>query len=469
VLVVTACAGLGLTLTLAQGGQAATAPGPATGAAPTYKATVTVTKNVVGKIGRTYVGLSFESSTLNKDDRYDTGGNLVRLLKNLGPGIMRFGGNSADLSAFTGSDSETLHGLARLTRATGWSVIYTENLGRFNAAHVTDDTRAVKSALGSKLFAFACGNEPDQFVASGVRRPPWTIGQYLPQASQCYQAIRAGAAKVHLAGPDTTNTVAFFRPYAANENGLISDFSQHYYPLGCPSQPASPASLVQTLLSSGSTARETTRFNGYAAETRMAGAPLIMSETNSACHSGITGVSDSFASALWVIDYLLTGAEHGVTEMNISTGLNSQCTGYTVFCKGNGYTYRPQPIYYGMLFTHLLGAGHADQVKIAKSSASAHLTAFAVRAPGGGLRIMVENLSGVKAKVTLAVGRYRGRATILRLTGPSPLATSGARIQGAAVRESGSIRLGRADTARCTASGCPVTLNPYSAAVIKIG
>jgi hypothetical protein len=461
--VIAACAGLCLSLPLARSGQAATA------SAPTYKATVTVTKNAVGKVSRAYVGLSLESSTLNKDDRYDTGGNLVRLLKNLGPGIMRFGGNSADLAAFTGIGSESRQGLARLTRASGWSVIYTENLGTFNASHVTSDARAVKSALGSKLFAFACGNEPDQFVASGVRQPPWTIGKYLPQAGRCYQAIRSGVAKAHLAGPDTTNTVAFFRPYAVSEKGLISDFSQHYYPLGCPSHPDTPATLVRTLLSSGFAAREATRFNGYAAETRMAGAPLIMSETNSACHSGITGVSNSYASALWVIDYLLTGAEHGVTEMNISTGLNSQCTGYTVFCKGNGYSYRPQPIYYGMLFTHLLGTGHIDQVRIAKSSSSAHLTAFAVRAPGGGLRLMVENLSGVKAKVTLGVGRYRGKASILRLTGPSPLATSGVRIQGAAVGNSGSIRFGRAVTARCTSGGCPVTLNPYSAAVIKVG
>ncbi len=461
-LAVAAGAALGLSLAVAQGGQAATAA-PVT----TYKATIGVSGKIIGSVGRTYLGLSFESSTLNKDDRYDTGGNLKRLLRNLGPGIMRFGGDSADLAAFTGINSGTLGGLARLTRASGWSVLDTENLGQFNASRVTADARAVKAALGSKLFAFACGNEPDQFVASGVRQPPWTTSRYLTQAAQCYQAIRAGAPTARLSGPDTTNTVAFFQPYARTESGLISYFAQHYYPLGCPAQ-SDPASLVSALVSPGFTAREVTRFNGYAAETRMAGAPLIMSETNSACHSGITGVSNSYATALWVIDYLLTGAEHGVTEMNISTGLNNQCTGYTVFCKQQGYNYRPQPIYYGMLFAHQLGTGHLDQVKVTKSSAAGNIAAFAVRSHGR-LRLMVENLSAEKAKITLNLGSYRGLAQVLRLTGPSLLATSGTRIQGATVGQSGSIKFGRAVTVHCTSAGCPVTLNPYSAGVIKIG
>ena len=434
-----------------------------------YNATVTVSEKAIGQIGREYIGLSFESSTLNNGDRYDARGNIVNLLKTLGTSVLRFGGDSADQASFTGLDSTALRGLGRLTKASGWSAIYTENLAEFNATRVTADARAVRASLGSKLLAFACGNEPDQYVNTGIRPLSYTVSSYLTQVNQCYQAIRRGAPSARVSGPDTTNTPAWFGQYAAQESGLISLFSQHYYPLGCASAADSPSALLGTLLSPSLAATEAARFAGYAAQTKRSGAPLIMTETSSACGGGVRGLSNSYASALWVIDYLLTGAEHGVSGMNFTGGLNTLCTGYTVLCATGNYMYRPQPIYYGMLFTHLLGTGKLLRVQIAASSGG-NLTAFAVRpATGGGLRLMVENLSQQQASVTIDVGSYRGTAKVLRMTGPSLLATSGVRLQGASVTRKGGIKLGNPGTITCTAGGCPVTLAPYSAAMVTIG
>jgi hypothetical protein len=432
----------------------------------TYKATVTVSEKAIGQIGREYIGLSFESATVNNGDRYDAVGNIVNLLKTLGTSVLRFGGDSADLADFTGLKPSALRGLHRLTKASGWSAIYTENLGVFNAALVSADARRVRAALGSKLLGFACGNEPDQYAAVGLRPVSYTIGDYLTQVSHCYQAIRAGAPGAPLAGPDTTHMPAWFGPYAAREAGAIRVFGQHYYPLGCASAGDSPAALAGTLLSPGLAAREAARFDSYTAQVKRSGAPLIMTETNSACGGGVKGLSNSYASALWVIDYLLTGAEHGVSGMNVTGGLNTLCSGYTVLCATGNYMYRPQPIYYGMLFTHLLGVGKLLRVKI---SPGGNLTAFAVRpSAGGGLRLMVENLSQQQASVAIDVGSYRGTATVLRMTGPSLLATSGVRLQGASVTRKGSIKLGKPGTITCTAGGCPVTLAPYTAAMVTI-
>ena len=82
---------------------------------------------------------------------------------------------------------------------------------------------------------------------------------------------------------------------------------------------------------------------------------------------------------------------------------------------------------------------------------------------------MVENLSQQSASVAIDVGSYRGAATVLRMTGPSPLATSGVKIQGASVTRKGTIKPGDRNTVQCTASGCPVSLAPYSAAIVTIG
>jgi len=43
-----------------------------------------------------FLGLSFEMSSLPQMARYADRGNLVTLLRSLGPGVLRFGGVSAD-------------------------------------------------------------------------------------------------------------------------------------------------------------------------------------------------------------------------------------------------------------------------------------------------------------------------------------------------------------------------------------
>lgn len=145
-----------------------------------------------------------------------------------------------------------------------------------------------------------------------------------------------------------------------------------------------------------------------------------MSETNSACGGGAAGLSDSYATALWVVDYMLTGAEHGVDGMNFHGSLGMSCTGYTPLCQVGTNEYAAQPIYYGMLLTHK------------------PLT-------GKGLRLIIENLSQYHSATTIKVAGHAGRATVLPMTGPSLLATSGVQIQGASVGATGTITPRRAE------------------------
>lgn len=476
---------------------------------PAYKATVTVDASAasVGQIGPRYIGLSFESGILNSG-KFDNVGNLPRLLKNLGGSVLRFGGYSVDTS-YTGISPSALQGLVRLTDASGWSVLYSENLGKFDAASVTADASAVSAALGPKLVALACGNEPDRFMYNGIRPAGYNASFYVYQANACLQAVRAGAPGVPLEGPDMAYAPDWTAEYASREAGAVSMFGLHYYPLGCAQSSQNPADLVGKMLSPELAGEEASVLDSYAAYARTAGAPLILSETNSACNGGIKGLSDSYASALWVIDYILTGAEHGVRMMNFHGGLDTYCQGYTPLCEVGANSYRAQPVYYGMLFAHMLGSGELLPAKVtipvkkkpargaaapgatAAASASAtatapatapatpsaaaparvgNIAAFALRpSGGGGLRLMVENLSKDQANTTLRVSSNPGKASVLRLTGPAPLATSGVRVQGASVSGNGAIKPGQPETVQCTERGCTVTLPPYSAAVVTFG
>jgi hypothetical protein len=159
--------------------RAATAPKP-------FASTITVTTSgkTTGAMTSHYLGLSFESTGLNAGN-FDTGGNLPQLLKNLGAGTMRFGGLSVDndivsYPQWTGITTRGLAGLARLAKASGWTVFYSEDLADFPAdkVQVTADAARVAAGLGSRLAAIGCGNEPHGYIRYG-RRPPasrWRSG-----------------------------------------------------------------------------------------------------------------------------------------------------------------------------------------------------------------------------------------------------------------------------------------------------
>jgi hypothetical protein len=440
---------------------------PAAGGSPGVTITVG-TGRTAGGINSHYIGLSFESSTLDSG-KYRNAGNLARLLRNLGSGVLRFGGRSAD-EHFSGTRTHALNGLDQLASAAGWTVLYTENLGTFGAAttsKVTEDAGKVAALLGGSLSAIGCGNEPDHYVSEGIRSPGYGAADYLMEASACLSAVSAGAPGASLAGPDTART-GWLASYAGNEAGQIGWLDQHYYALGCRAGEPVPA-LAAELLSPAQHARELAMFAAAAAAAKMARARLRISETNTAACGGVSGLSDSYASALWVIGYLLTGAERGVAAMNFHGQLGGGCQRYTPLCGAGSNEYTAEPIYYGMLFTHLFGTGHLLPVTVT-ADAAAGLSAFALRPlAGGGVRLMAENLTGAPVAAIVSAGGQPGTASVLRLTAPSLLSTSGVTIQGSAVAANGTFTPGKAADVSCSAAGCPVTLAPYSAAIITFG
>jgi hypothetical protein len=438
----------------------------------TFGATVTVdtAAKTIGGISGHFIGLSFESGTLNSG-KFDNVGDLARLLKNLGSSVMRFGGTSVDESAYKGATAKTLAGLARLAKASGWTVLYSENLGTFSAktaGAVTADAKRVSAALGSRLSAIACGNEPELFVRNGYRKAPYTEADFLKQDASCLAAVRAGAPKVTLAGPDTyvMRWLQGYKPSPADKVGWIT---HHYYPLGC-GHGMNPAQLAVTALSPAQTRAEDTTFTQAATVARNNHAQLWIDETNTVGCGGASGFSDSYTTALWAVDYILSGAEHGVSGMNFHGGLSTSCTRYTPLCQTGRNEYAAMPVYYGMLFAHLLGSGNLLPVTVSTTSAAGNIAAFALRPlSGGGLRLIVENLSGQSASAALRLGGHPASASVLHLTGPSLLATSGVRIQGAAVAANGGFTPGKPDTVRCAAGTCPVTISPYTAVLVSVG
>ncbi len=468
-----AVAGLGTAVALVVAPSAAATSRPTTGL-------VTVTVNPhghgQGPLPSAFIGLSYESYDLNSG-LFTDAGNLPALLRNFGPGVLRFGGNSVD-QGYAGISSGAVRALATLARKTGWKVLYSENLDRFSASRVRADARRVTDGLGKRLLAIACGNEPEDF-AGRVRPSDYTESDYLAtDVPRCRRAVASGAPRAPFAGPDTFRlsggpgdwSIPWLTSYAraarAGQVRALSLLTQHFYAM---SNCGGHSGGLATLISKPIEAKERGDLDVVRHAAATAGVPYAIDESNSASCGGIPRVSDAYVSALWAADWLLLAAEARAKGVYFQGGLDRNCAGYTPLCEVGNHRYEATPVYYGMLFAHLMGTGEAFATPLTISgTTSAHVVTHAVVNSAGRIRVMVENLGSSPIEVLLKAPGAVGEASTWSLTGPSLGARSGERIQGTAVRADGTFRPHAPSHVTCQAGRCRLTLPAHSAKIVLL-
>jgi hypothetical protein len=458
---------------LAGGAQATTESRPAssqgrpaiTPAALAVTVTVDVSGATKGDFARRFVGLSYESMPREgnggvNSGKFDALGNYPRLLTTLGPGVIRFGGNSVDRT-YAGATPQAVAGLARLVQASGWKVLYSVNAAHFDATTAGADAAAVSQALGPNLMAISCGNEPNAWPNQGHRPRPFPVEQYLAEIDACLSTVRKSAPGAKIAGPDTIG-LDWLPAYVDAKKGKFGTLSQHQYGMGnCSGQGGTPEQLI----SASRRVSNAKTVATAAGQARRAGVPLLMTEVNSASCSGIPGVSNTFASALWAVDYLFNAAEKGASGVYFHGSLNDNCVTYTPLCEVAPHTYAAQPLYYGLLFTSLAGTGRILPTSV---RVTGNVAAHAVRDAGGIVRVVVENLNPAAATVSVKAGRVSGTATALRLTAPALNSTGGVKIQGSTVQTDGRFVPGTPNRIRCRTGTCTIDLARYSAVVLTL-
>jgi hypothetical protein len=428
----------------------------ATTQAATATVVVTVNRSATGTstLPGGFLGLSFESDSGSggvDSGRFDDTGDLAQMLSGLGPGVLRFGGSSVD-GSFRAATGPAIAGIRRLADASGWRVVYSENLGHFDAAATAADAHAVAAGLGPDLLAIACGNEPNLYSRNHRRPAGYGVRRYVAEDDECLRAVRLGAPGVPLAGPDL-QPPGWLSYYAAHERGRVSTLDEHFYPLtDCGGAHADAADL----LSARTAANEAGNMSAAAHAAAILGGSLRVTETNSASCSGIPGVSDTFASALWAVDFSLLAAEHHAVGMNFHSSLSWGCAAYSPLCRSAPGQYEPRPMYYGLLLLSSLGTGRLLPVHTAGAAGpAAGLTVHAVRAADGSVRVVLENLRSGAFVVRLRTGTRASQMGIVRLTAPRLTATSGISLQQSA-------------PATCSNGQCSVSMPPYSIAVAVI-
>ncbi len=379
-----------------------------------------------------FIGLGLEANTLARDEFSHTNlADYMRLLDS--HGLLRIGGNSVEsFWTSTGEPSPdwshgevtpaSLRALARTMHGTGWRVILGVAFKHSDPARAADEALYAKRILGPALAAIEIGNEPNHY---GI-----TEAAYFAGFERFVRAIETAVPGVPIAGPATgreapTWMSAFARAEAAHPD--IALFTSHEYPLSiCSGQHPT----IPELLSTASEGHEVAAADSTVAAARSLGVPALIDETNSVVCWGAPGVSNVYASALWILDYGLLLAQHGIAAANFQTRI-SGCTPYLPLCtRADRSQLYVRPEFYGLLALKQVGTGRFLSVA---DPGAPELRAFALAGAGGRLTVVLDNLAGATTvTLRLPAGDHSGaRQTVLSTSSSHGLsATTGITLGG---------------------------------------
>lgn len=403
-------------------------------------------KMVVGRIPPDFLGFGYETSAVAQTNYFSAhNAILIRLYHNLGSqGLIRVGGNISDHTRYvpdgisavrtergvTIINHRNLSDLAGFARATGWRVMWGLNLGTGSKKAAAQEAVAVTHVLGIHLQSFQIGNEVDLHGRYELKYGDFDsyYSNYLAYKS----AIRALLPSSVLSGPDVAGNMAWLRAFAKNEGKDIRLLTHHYYRTGAGTPDASIENLLQPDLGWEK------RLRQLQAISRDSGVPFRINEVNSFYGGGKAGVSDTFASALWCLDYMYELAAYGCEGINLEADINQLgwISYYSPIVHDAAGNCHVRPEYYGMLAFALARGG--DLLKLSLQKGDMNLSAYANKDELGRLWITVVNQDLSRdAELTVAVPVGYMRPEAFRLEAPSVTSTNRVSLAGTEVSVEG--------------------------------
>jgi len=388
---------------------------PATGG-PTgtgIAATVMVdTSTTVGTIGADFTGFSCEKTHIMNGSLTSANTNLIALYKLLGSPMLRLGANDVERCSWVGTGiapslpngppfgtKVTTGGvdlLCGFLAATGSKAIYGVNFQLDDAIASSAEAAYVMSQCPSSIVGIEIGNEPDKFGSWDSQ----TIDY-----EKFADAIVATPGAL-LVGPGCTSksAVSFSAPFAdtmaVNYGSKFTLLAQHSYVAASSSSECSLTNLQIT------TTQLTDIFDTIQAAAAKNNIPgWRMDENNTCSGHGQSGLSDTFISALWAIDYMFEVAKRGGSGVNFESDENGMDGTvpfyYEPIKESGGVVAQVQPEYYGMLLFAQAGTGSMVSTTVATSAQ--YFTAWSIKADGF-TSVVLNNrndASGVNATVDL--------------------------------------------------------------------
>jgi hypothetical protein len=221
-------------------------------------------------------------------------------------------------------------------------------------------------------------------------------------------------------------------PRLLSANPSLAIITFHRYPLDrCYTKPGDPTyPTITNLLSPAATTGLAAQIVPFAALARTDGLQFRVDELNSVACSGEPGVSDTFASALWVLDTLFALARDGATGVNIHTFPTAAYRLFSFANAGGQWLGTVNPEYYGLLMFAQAAPAGAQLMRVV-TNGDAELKAWATTTPGGDTDVvLIDDSASQPAVVTVRAASGTDVASLELLQAPSLAATTDVTIGG---------------------------------------
>jgi Glycosyl hydrolase family 79 C-terminal beta domain len=474
---------------------------------------VSVTRTPVTRpLADDFLGLALEYNTVPQWTGPGAGGvnaplvGLVRALDPVGRPLVRVGGQSADRSwwpvpglaqplGVTYDLTPAWTAAARtLARSLDARLMLGLNLEANRTRIPQQQARRLLTGIGSGyVSSFQLGNEPELYHTTPWYRVlhgrpiPWysKVGQPVFSRGPTYDPLAftsefsrmiGGLPQLALAGPETGNPdwmLAFTRFVSPRSRVRMLTF-HGYGNSGCARDPSNPDyPTIPHLLSSFASRSLLAGFSSSLALAHHDGASFRLDELGSVTCNGRAGVSDTMASALWVMDALFSLARSGVDGVNLHTFPNSVNGLFDFRRTGGRWEAVVHPLYYGALMfaraappgSRLLpvGTGNQEQVR-----------AWATLGADRQVRVLLINDSltaATSAEIHAPIGYGSKPAMLQRLRAPSAAATGDVTLGGrqfGGSTSSGVLAPAMPQTVTVTSGTFSVSLPASSAALLVL-
>lgn len=380
---------------------------------------------------------------------------FLQLMRNLDPGqspVLRFGGDTTDWTWWTTPGVPKPRGI-RYTLGPDWVSATRATAAALNARLIlginleadrpkvaaTEATQLLDGIGPRYVDGLELGNEPEVYGTLGwyqtatgdpvLGRPPtYNFAAYLRDYARISRAL---PAEVSLIGPASgAQQWLAGLPRYLRANRRVGMVTFHRYPLDrCYSAPGSPdyptiANLLAPVASSG----PATSLQSAVAVAHAHGVPLRADELNSVACGGMPGVSDTFASSLWVLDTLFNMDAVGVDGVNIHTFRNAFYEPFGLTESDGRWAADVKPLYYGLLM-FAQAAPPGSRLLPTSFEGPSTLHAWATRS-GRGVSVVVINEAPRRWRTVVVPALGAGSATGTRLRAPGLAARAGVTIGG---------------------------------------
>jgi hypothetical protein len=319
-----------------------------------------------------FIGLSFETRRVTYNSEgvacyfFDsTNTQAVTLFRQLGVKSLRLGGGSVDSPDTPIPTSKDVDALFRFAKAAEVKVIYSLRLKDGDAAQNASIAKYVWDNYHDYLDCFTIGNEPNQYSAFSRQ---WKIMadeivKVVPSAKFCGPAavssMDGGAEQIRKFANDFGKT------------GRIKFVTAHDYPGGNALRNATDGNSGRDQMLSGAWLEHYQAFyDQFVPAVSALGLKYKYDEGSSFYKGGAKEASDTFAAALWCLDFMHWWAAHGCSGINFH---NNRWSMYNItICKDTDGNYQSRPQGYGIKAFDIGGHGQVVPVTTSRSGMRAY-------------------------------------------------------------------------------------------------